>query len=589
MAVGAAPAPEPHAVAPIRARPVRLTLGNTAGAGSVQARALAADRAGVLARPEPAAAERLAQGHGAELRDQHGRVVVRTGAGSGRRRQGASLAEAGAVFSILGHIRAVEGATPLRIPRSRERRARRVRAQVGKRLDTAQRVQPTVRTVGEFQGRPVAALPAQGAELARRTTPRLGEVDGGSAAQAPAVGIGRDSRRQVDGRGGRRVLDDVDLPVLALSDRAVFKAHVVGQDVDGTPLLGRDAAGENDDLAGRIAPEERQLGVEAQRVRVVEVDVTCTTASALAASRRVEITPRCAAQGLAAPRLVGRGEQLTQRRVPGPCRVGSIQRMHRRLGMQRHGLVLLLELAALLPLFPLDPLPLVLGQHLLVLDPQLPSLHLVAVEPLDDGLRVEGALEVGKSEAAEDAVVEVVVEGIRLGKAQVRHDLGEHLFPHVERDVLDDDGRRDQVVAQRLGLVPGVVEARRIAVALVSEGAVAVEEVHGCRVEVGNARILGRGRGEGGLASKSGLLGHGPLLEATREKRSAMMVLGSAQVDKEEDKLERGKKEKKKKRKGKRREAGGQQTVGIAARRAAAPGRSLLSPMAPDTVLAPEL
>src|SRR4051812_50222311 len=90
--------------------------------------------------------------------------------------------------------------------------------------------------------------------------------------------------------------------------------------------------------------------------------------------------------------------RLTQRRVPRARGVCSVQRMHRRLRVQSDGLMLLLELTALLPLLPLDPLSFMLGQHLFVLDPQLPALDLVTVQLLNYGLRVDRILKIGKGE-----------------------------------------------------------------------------------------------------------------------------------------------------------------------------------------------
>jgi len=68
-------------------------------------------------------------------------------------------------------------------------------------------------------------------------------------------------------------------------------------------------------------------------------------------------------------------------------------------------------------LVPLDPLLLARPQHPLPLDPQPPPLQLVAVERRLRRLGLGRMSKVGKREAAEDAVVVVVVE--RAGQRQV--------------------------------------------------------------------------------------------------------------------------------------------------------------------------
>lgn len=152
--------------------------------------------------------------------------------------------------------------------------------------------------------------------------------------------------------------------------------------------------------------------------------------------------------------------------------------------------VLLLELAAALTLLTLDSLALGEGQHLLVLDAQLPAVELEVVHGLDDGGRLLGGGEVGKGQAPEDAVVEVVVEGIGQGQAEVGHELDQLLLLDGEGDVLDDDGGGDQLLVDVVG-VAGVEHGARVAVAEAGQG------------KAGQALLLGRRRLHPALAESA--------------------------------------------------------------------------------------
>ena len=54
-----------------------------------------------------------------------------------------------------------------------------------------------------------------------------------------------------------------------LADRTMLKPHVMRQDVHDSSLLRRHAAGKDQDLALGITPEQCQLRVKAQGLRVV--------------------------------------------------------------------------------------------------------------------------------------------------------------------------------------------------------------------------------------------------------------------------------------------------------------------------------
>lgn len=105
--------------------------------------------------------------------------------------------------------------------------------------------------------------------------------------------------------------------------------------------------------------------------------------------------------------------------------------------------MLLLELSSALPLFPFDTFPLSLGEHLLVLDSQFAAMDIHSIHRLDNNASILGGLEVGESESSKNAIIEMVVESIGLGKVHVQHDGSKRLFADSKRDVLNDDGGRD--------------------------------------------------------------------------------------------------------------------------------------------------
>ena len=111
-----------------------------------------------------------------------------------------------------------------------------------------------------------------------------------------------------------------------------------------------------------------------------------------------------------------------------------------------HGPVLLLELPTPLPLLSLDALPLLQRQHFLVLDAELTSLQLVVVEGLDDLCRLLRRREVGECQTPENAIIEVVVEGVWKWEVQVIHHIHQLLLLDCERDVLDYDRRGNKLV-----------------------------------------------------------------------------------------------------------------------------------------------
>lgn len=108
--------------------------------------------------------------------------------------------------------------------------------------------------------------------------------------------------------------------------------------------------------------------------------------------------------------------------------------------------MLLLELASPLSLLALDTFPFRLRQHLFIFNPKLPTMDVHSIHSVNDDPCILGRLEVGKGKASKNTIVEVVVEGIGLGKLHLQHDGRQCLFAYGKRDVLDDDGGRDKLV-----------------------------------------------------------------------------------------------------------------------------------------------
>jgi hypothetical protein len=117
--------------------------------------------------------------------------------------------------------------------------------------------------------------------------------------------------------------------------------------------------------------------------------------------------------------------------------------------VQHRGAVLFLQLTPALSLLTLDTLTLSLGQHLLVLDSQLSVLDIESIHSLDNSPGILCRLEVGKRKTAEDTVIEVVVEGIRLGQLHVKHQRCKLLLSDSERDILDNNSSRDELFGIR--------------------------------------------------------------------------------------------------------------------------------------------
>lgn len=107
--------------------------------------------------------------------------------------------------------------------------------------------------------------------------------------------------------------------------------------------------------------------------------------------------------------------------------------------------MLFLELTTALTLLSFNSLALGGGEHLLVLDSQLPALEFKVVHSINDSGGLVGRSEVGESQSAENTIVEVVVESVGKRKTHVSHQLDQLLLLDGERNVLDNNSGRDEL------------------------------------------------------------------------------------------------------------------------------------------------
>lgn len=108
--------------------------------------------------------------------------------------------------------------------------------------------------------------------------------------------------------------------------------------------------------------------------------------------------------------------------------------------------MLLFQLATSFTLLPFDAFPLRQGQHLLVLHPQLPTLQFKVVQMIDNRRRLFCRGEVCKSQASEDPVIEVIIEGIGERQVHIGHELHQLFLLRRKWDVLDHDRRGDELL-----------------------------------------------------------------------------------------------------------------------------------------------
>ena len=108
--------------------------------------------------------------------------------------------------------------------------------------------------------------------------------------------------------------------------------------------------------------------------------------------------------------------------------------------------MLLFELATTFALFALDSLAFLQRKHLLILDAQLAALQLKMVESIDNHSSFLGGGEIGESQAAENAIVEVVVESVWQRQSHLGHKLNKLFLLDGKWNVLDDDRSWDQLI-----------------------------------------------------------------------------------------------------------------------------------------------
>lgn len=130
-------------------------------------------------------------------------------------------------------------------------------------------------------------------------------------------------------------------------------------------------------------------------------------------------------------------------------------------------------------------------------------MNLHGVHGFNDDPRVLGRLEVRKGQAPKDAVVEVVVEGIGLRQVHFEHDGCQRLLAHGKGDVLNDNGRGDELVPVR----GGRSEVGRGVRGALFDTETAV--LHVASVEAAREGLQGVGHAQGGVI--------GPVLDVGRD------------------------------------------------------------------------
>lgn len=412
-----------------------LTLGSSLGSVAGAAGSLAANSTRSVAALADGVGLVGAEAQGPESTNQ-AIVVLRAGGGgvAGVSGLGADVLSEASSGARADAAHAVAGGE---VARRGLRRAGGKGAQVGKALGGTQVVGDAgaVGAAGQLEGgalaaHDVAVVVAGGARLAVG-----GKVKGGGSAQATLVDIKAVGRGAVDvgGGGGLLSLEDGQLAGLGLANRLVLQTHVVGENVDGAAVLGGDAGREDENLARVVTAEHDELGVELERLGVVEVDIADQR---IGRDLAVEISGAGGTE-VASIALLGLGHGT--KRLDGALLV-------------KHGAaMLLLELTTSLALLSLDTLALGFRQHLLVLDTELAAVDVHAIHGLDDDSGVLGRLKVGKGQAPENTIVEMVVKGIGLGQMHLEHDGGQRLLADGKGNVLDDNGGGDELVGVGAG------------------------------------------------------------------------------------------------------------------------------------------
>ena len=393
-------------------------------------RAVATDRSWVrfaiprhhTAKATRAAGEtcRAANVHVSESIDEHALISTGTNrCGSTSRGDSRSTAVLASVFGEARDIVAKSG----REAGGRRDRRRSVRAQVSERLGSTE-----VGTCGKGAGGVLEAGKVTGLLVADSSrvvesilVADIGEIGGRSAVEASSLSLsllnGLDLRhRRAESLAGSFFVD-MDSALVSLSLGDVSKTHVVRNSVDDTSLGRAQVGGEDEQIPVLVLLENEQIRVNLEGVGVVKID------------SKSNISSR--------HRRRGGGRQVAGKRGHG-C-----------LGLQSlgcHRAVLLLELSATLTLLSFDSLALGRREHLFVLNSQLSALELKVVHSVDDGGRLIGRGEVGESQSTENAIVEMVVEGVGERKAHISHQLNQLLFLDGKWNVLDDDSGRNELL-----------------------------------------------------------------------------------------------------------------------------------------------
>ena len=107
--------------------------------------------------------------------------------------------------------------------------------------------------------------------------------------------------------------------------------------------------------------------------------------------------------------------------------------------------MLLFKLTTAFTLLALDTFSLLQWEHLLVLDSKFATTKLHVVQSADDLVGFGGRCEVGKRKTPKDSIIKMIVKGIGQRQVHVNHQLHELLLLDGERDILDNNGSRNEL------------------------------------------------------------------------------------------------------------------------------------------------
>ena len=111
-----------------------------------------------------------------------------------------------------------------------------------------------------------------------------------------------------------------------------------------------------------------------------------------------------------------------------------------------HWSMLLFKLTPALSFLSFDALSLLKGQHFLVLHSQLSTLKVKVVEMINHDCSFIGRREISKSQAAENAIIKMIVECVRQRQTHLGHNVDQLLFLDRKGNVFNHNCRRYELL-----------------------------------------------------------------------------------------------------------------------------------------------